>query len=59
MQYHGLMSRNTSASTTKVNGNYPEAVDFLPFVWYDAMFDSFHFEVMGYLLPYYDKMENC
>ena len=37
--------------------NYPKTTDFLPFVWYDAMFDSFHFEVMGYLLPYYDKME--
>ena len=37
--------------------NYTHKTDFLPFVLYDAMFDSFHSEVINYLLPYYDKME--
>ena len=37
--------------------NYDDKPDYLPFVWYDALFDSFHSEVINYLLPYYDKME--
>ena len=38
--------------------NYTNKPDFLPFIWFDAMFNSFHSEVINYLLPYYDKKEN-
>ena len=38
--------------------SYPNKTDFLPFPWYDAMFNSFHSKVIDYLLPYYDKMES-
>ena len=37
--------------------NYTSKTDFLPFIWYDALFNSFHSEVINYLLPYYEKME--
>ena len=37
--------------------NYTNKPDFLPFIWFDALFNSFHSEVINYLLPYYDKME--
>ena len=37
--------------------NYTNKPEFLPFIWFDALFDTFHSEVINYLLPYYDKME--
>ena len=36
---------------------YPQDTKFLPFVWFDAMFNSFHRKVICHLLPYNDKYD--
>ena len=35
--------------------NYSKKTDFLPFLWYNALFNSFHREIVSYLLPYCEK----
>ena len=36
---------------------YPQDTKFLPFVWFDAMFNSFHRKVICHLLPYNDMFD--
>ena len=36
---------------------YPQDTSFLPFVWFDAMFNSFHSKVICHLLPYNGKLD--
>lgn len=31
---------------------YPDNLKFLHFLWYDALFNSFHWKIVNYLLPY-------
>ncbi len=38
--------------------NYPNNTKFLPHVWFDALFNSFHRNVICHLLPYYEAMDH-
>ena len=37
--------------------NYTKKTDFLPYIWYDALFNTFHHEIINYLLPYCDEWD--